>query len=455
MWARGSSRRRSLRIGSSRTGRRSWPWRRRPRRITAGGKTKDGNRLSNGSLLTIQGFNKRGDIIVDHGRVIDRDFGHLTHGYCITSHASQGVTVDKVFVGVSSQSFPATYQRTAYVALTRGKEQALVFTDDRNELLKAVSRADDPMSATELSESHAAETEVAGSPDEAVWRLLAGLACLGRQNLLQPGVARDAERNGRWTMADDKLTHQDRLQKNPPPRGSAGFCSQKRRRPTAGKSSCGAFGYLRGIRDQATSVEFRFRNGNSTWFPYGWMGPWQYNPSEGLLLKFSGDLVYLVLIQGSNLHKPVKEGAINLTHAGLQRHRVLWIREMSEEEIRQVGEMGPTIDSIEVAEFESHAELKEWLSRKPRRLCNEHGEWRICMNEADAALAAILADCATDDDLTRQIRKHAIIVQHLVCYMGKSADTTEAAIRTLYDTWADMAVEEFKDPGTFLGRKYH
>jgi conjugative relaxase-like TrwC/TraI family protein len=123
-------------------------------RVTAGGKTKDGeHRLSNGSLLTVQGFNKRGDIIVDHGWLVDRDFGHLTHGYVVTSHASQGVTVDKVFVGVSSQSFPATYQRTAYVAVTRGKEQAQIFTDDRKELLNAVSRPDDPLSATELSES--------------------------------------------------------------------------------------------------------------------------------------------------------------------------------------------------------------------------------------------------------------------------------------------------------------
>ena len=110
-------------------------------RITAGGKTKDGkHRLSNGSLLTVEGFTKRGDIIVDHGWVIDRDFGHLTHGYVVTSHASQGVTVDKVFIGMSSESFPATYQRTAYVAVTRGKEQAQIFTDDRNELLKAMKR---------------------------------------------------------------------------------------------------------------------------------------------------------------------------------------------------------------------------------------------------------------------------------------------------------------------------
>jgi len=36
-----------------------------------------------------------------------------------------------------------------------------------------------------------------------------------------------------------------------------------------------------------------------------------------------------------------------------------WIREMSEEEIQQVGKTAPTIDIIEVAEFESHADLKE------------------------------------------------------------------------------------------------
>ena len=164
-------------------------------------------------------------------------------------------------------------------------------------------------------------------------------------------------------MTDD-TTHQDRLQRKSPPPGVDAYLQTKEPEAEGTEASCEAFGYLRGIRDSATSVEFRFRDGNSTWFPYGWMGTWQYNPSEGLLLKFTGDLVYLVLIRGSNLDKPLNEGAINLTHAGLQRHRVLWIREMSKEEIRQVGETGPTIDSIEVAEFESHDALKEWLSTK-------------------------------------------------------------------------------------------
>jgi len=123
-------------------------------RVTAGGKTKDGkHRLANGSLLNVHGFTARGDIIVDHGWIIARDFGHLTSGVVITAHASQGISVDKVIVGMSSESFPATTERTAYVALTRGKEQVQIFTDDRNELLKAVSRPDDPLSATELSQS--------------------------------------------------------------------------------------------------------------------------------------------------------------------------------------------------------------------------------------------------------------------------------------------------------------
>jgi conjugative relaxase-like TrwC/TraI family protein len=160
-------------------------------RVTAGGKTKDGHRLSNGSLLTVQGFTKRGDIVVDHGWLVDRDFGHLTHGYVVTSHASQGVTVDKVFVGVSSQSFPATYQRTAYVAITRGKEQAQIFTDDRKELLKAVSRPDDPMSATELSQVTPQKPTLQGRLKKQL-AFARGLGIFGARNdSLQPGIARD------------------------------------------------------------------------------------------------------------------------------------------------------------------------------------------------------------------------------------------------------------------------
>jgi hypothetical protein len=129
------------------------------------------------------------------------------------------------------------------------------------------------------------------------------------------------------------------------------------------EESCPAFGYLRGSRDRALALEFRYRDGNSEWFPYSVLGSWRFDPSVGLLLKFTGDVVTLVLIRGSNLDALVGEGAVNLTDRGLQRHRVLWVREMDEQELRRVGERGPTIDRIEVAEFEGQEELREWLKK--------------------------------------------------------------------------------------------
>jgi len=159
----------------------------------------------------------------------------------------------------------------------------------------------------------------------------------------------------------DKPTSRDRLKGILQSDGKATPLAKKELEIEGGEARCEAFAYLRGLRDSSASVEFRFHDGNSMWFPYHQLGPWQYNPSEGLLLKFSGDALYVVLIRGSNLDKPLAEGSINLTHAGLQRHRVLWVREMTKEEIERVGESGPTIDSIEVAEFESHAEQIQWL----------------------------------------------------------------------------------------------
>jgi hypothetical protein len=162
----------------------------------------------------------------------------------------------------------------------------------------------------------------------------------------------------------DKPTHRDRLKGILQTEGKAAPPAKKEVEIDGAEARCEAFGYLRGLRDSSASVEFRFRDGNSMWFPYHLLGPWQYNPSEGLLLKFSGDLVYLVLIRGSNLDKPLSEGSINLTNAGLQRHRVLWIREMTGEEIERVGETGPTIDSIEVGECATLEEQREWLKKK-------------------------------------------------------------------------------------------
>lgn len=162
-------------------------------------------------------------------------------------------------------------------------------------------------------------------------------------------------------MLDNSTSHQNRLQANPHLAGK--IAGGGPNPPDGGEGACAAFGFLRGIRDRADAIEFRLASGNSVWFPYNWLGTIKFDPSAGLLIKFSGDLVYLVLIRGSNLNRPVGESGIDLIRAGLQRHRVTWVREMSEEDIGQIGEKGPTIDRIEIGEFESHQQLTDWLSR--------------------------------------------------------------------------------------------
>ena len=129
------------------------------------------------------------------------------------------------------------------------------------------------------------------------------------------------------------------------------------------EESCPAFGFLRGVRDRALAVEFRLRSGEREWYPYSWLGPWRYNPSAGLLLKFTGDTVTLVLIRGSNLDLQVNQSGLNLIDRGLQRHRITWIREMDEEELQKAKEAGPTIDRIDIVEFESSEEAKEYLKK--------------------------------------------------------------------------------------------
>ncbi len=58
----------------------------------------------------------------------------------------------------------------------------------------------------------------------------------------------------------------------------------------------------------------------------------------------------------------------------------------------------------------------------------------------------IIARCASLDDLSLQIVRHAKILLYLVCDMGRKAEQTEDGIRWLYHSWADMAVEEFRSP---------
>jgi hypothetical protein len=130
------------------------------------------------------------------------------------------------------------------------------------------------------------------------------------------------------------------------------------------EESCPAFGFLRGLDGRALMVEFRLRTGDSEWFAYSCLVSWRFNPSVGLLLKFTSDVASLVLIRGSNLDAPVGQGQVNLTDRGLQRHRIVFIREMDEDELQKVREGEPSIDGIDIGEFETVEEQREWLKAR-------------------------------------------------------------------------------------------
>lgn len=121
-------------------------------RITHNGKDKTGkHKLENGSLYTVAGFTPQGDITLNNGWVVDKSFGHLTHGIASTSHAAQGKTVQRVLVAMGSESRPAISTEQFYVSASRGREHLRIYSDMAPEKLRdVIQRGDQRKSATEV-----------------------------------------------------------------------------------------------------------------------------------------------------------------------------------------------------------------------------------------------------------------------------------------------------------------
>lgn len=120
-------------------------------RITGNGKAADGKHLFNGTLYKVNGFDKEGNIRLSNGSTLSKDYGHFALGYVVTSHASQGKTVDKVIISQSSMSFRASSQEQFYVSVSRGREAVSIYTDDKGDLLEAVKRSNERRSAIDLT----------------------------------------------------------------------------------------------------------------------------------------------------------------------------------------------------------------------------------------------------------------------------------------------------------------
>jgi conjugative relaxase-like TrwC/TraI family protein len=127
-------------------------------RITKNGEAKvegqtKGTRLSNGDILTVEGFTKEGDIRLEKGKLLPKDWGHMSLGYVDTSYASQGKTVDRVFISVGNESLPAANQQQWYVSASRGREMAKVYVDSKEDVRNAIARTGQRLSAVELTKT--------------------------------------------------------------------------------------------------------------------------------------------------------------------------------------------------------------------------------------------------------------------------------------------------------------
>jgi ATP-dependent exoDNAse (exonuclease V) alpha subunit len=113
-------------------------------------------KLANRELGTILATDEhRLSVRLDSGRTVsfslDRD-RHLDYGYAVTSHSSQGLTADRVLVQVDTAQGGESLvnQRFAYVAVSRGRFDVQLYTNDRSQLADALGREVTHQSALEI-----------------------------------------------------------------------------------------------------------------------------------------------------------------------------------------------------------------------------------------------------------------------------------------------------------------
>ena len=138
--------------------------------------------VANRELGTLEHIDAQGQLRVrlESGRRIAftlEAYRHLDYGYAMTSHSSQGQTADRVLVDVDTATLGAQLvnRRLAYVAVSRGRYDAQIFTNDATQLPDALSRDVSHRSAIERGPS----TE-SRAPGSAIERSSHGIEGVGR-----------------------------------------------------------------------------------------------------------------------------------------------------------------------------------------------------------------------------------------------------------------------------------
>lgn len=102
-------------------------------------------KVANRELGAVEAIGEDGQmrLKMDGGREVQldpREHPHLDHGYAVTSHSSQGQTAERVLIHVDTDlaAKDLLNSRMAYVAVSRGAEDAQIYTNDREKLPEAL-----------------------------------------------------------------------------------------------------------------------------------------------------------------------------------------------------------------------------------------------------------------------------------------------------------------------------
>ena len=123
-------------------------------RLTNNSKTIEGNKIANGTRHKITGFTKAGDLRLSNGKTLSKSSKHFTQGYVETSHSSQGKDAQDLFIAQSEMSFAGSSREQFYVSVSRGTHSVKIYTSDKIELKKYISRSGERMSAHEVARGH-------------------------------------------------------------------------------------------------------------------------------------------------------------------------------------------------------------------------------------------------------------------------------------------------------------
>jgi hypothetical protein len=108
-----------------------------------------GKEFINGERVQVKSV-QDGRITLADGRTLPAGYNTFTHGCAVTSHSSQGKTVDEVLLVASSKSFAAVNREQFYVSISRGRERVHIFTDDSELLARRVTDSHECKAAIEL-----------------------------------------------------------------------------------------------------------------------------------------------------------------------------------------------------------------------------------------------------------------------------------------------------------------